>query len=223
MLRIGVKSTLDSLINSLDAFSPEQFPFAVSRALNRTAEQARDEVKAAIPGEFILRRNWIRMGIRYRPALKDNLVALVFSRDPFMARQEYGGEKRPKLGGRYVAIPMKGARPDPHDLIPVGMLPASMPRALYRTSRKTGLPHASNKGPQGAAFILRARDGQLYLVRRQGRVLQFLYALKDETEVRPRLHMGEITLRVVRQQFARNLMLSVREAMATRRTGGSPE
>ncbi len=221
MLQIGVQSTVDRLIASLDAFSPDQFPFTVAKALTKTAQDAQAAVREAMPVEFILRRDWIVKGIRIEPARKDHLVALVYSKDPFMGRQEYGGEKMPKLGGRYIAIPMKGARPSDRDLIPTELLPQNMPRGLYRTSRRTGLPHASNQGPHGAAFIMRATDGRMYLVRRLGKTLQFLYRLEDAAEVRPRLNMREITLRVVHQRFARNLMVAAREAMATRRAGGA--
>ncbi len=219
MLQIGVQSTIDRVIAGLDAFSPDQFPFAVAKALTKTAQDAQAAVREAMPAEFILRRDWIVKGIRIEPARKDHLIALVYSKDPFMGRQEYGGEKTPKLGGRYIAIPMPGARPSDRDLIPTELLPQNMPRGLYRTSRRTGMPHASNKGPHGAAFILRATDGRLYLVRRQGKALKFLYRLEDTAEVRPRLNLREITLRVVRQRFARNLVVAAREAMASRREG----
>lgn len=219
MLEIGVKSSLDKLIASLDAFAPDQFPFAVAKALTATAKEAQAAVRAAMPAEFILRRQWIVEGIRIRAARKDDLTALVFSKDPFMGRQEYGGEKLPKLGGRYIAVPL-AARPDDRMLIPKELLPANMPRAVYTTS-KTGKRVASREGPKGAAFILPAADGRLYLARRLGRTLQLLYLLVDEAEVQPRLRMGETTLGVVRQRFAKNLTIAIREAMATRREGGS--
>ena len=221
MLQIGVQSTVDRLIASLDAFSPDQFPFTVAKALTKTAQDAQAAVREAMPSEFILRRDWIVKGIRIEAARKDHLVALVYSKDPFMGRQEYGGEKMPKLGGRYIAIPMAGARPNDRELIPTDLLPQNMPRGLYRPSRRTGLPVASNRGPHRAAFILRATDGRMYLVRRTGRSLKFLYRLDDTTEVRPRLNLREITLHVVRQRFIHNLLEATREAMATRRVGAT--
>ena len=58
-------------------------------------------------------------------------------------------------------------------------------------------------------------------MRREGGSLQFLYLLKPEAEVKPRLRLAEITMEVVKRQFSKNLMIAVREAMATRRAGGT--
>lgn len=222
MIQIGVKSNIDRLIASLDAFSPDQFPFAVAKALTKTAQDARDEVRKEMPAHFTLRRTkFILSGITIEPARKDHLVALVLDRQAFMAKQEYGELRVPTLGGHFIAIPMSGVRPTPHSLVPTELRPRNLPRAAYATSKKTGMPYASRKGPKGAAFILRADSGLNYLVRREGGSLQFLYLLKPEADVKPRLRLAEITMEVVKQRFSKNLMIAIRDAMATRRAGGT--
>ncbi|MGA7973557.1 MAG: hypothetical protein WCA36_12195, partial [Pseudolabrys sp.] len=91
----------------------------MAKALTKTAQDARDEVRAAMPSEFILRRErFMLSGVTILGARKDNLSAFVYDRQSFMARQEYGGEKAPKLGGRYIAIPLAGARPSDRELVP---------------------------------------------------------------------------------------------------------
>lgn len=220
MIEIGVKSTLGKLVASLDAFEPDQLPFSIARALTRTAIEAQAAVRLAMPSEFTIRRDWIQRGIQVQGATKSDLRAIVFSRDKFMGRQEYGGEKVPKLGGHYVAVPL-AARPNPMMLIPKELLPANMPQATYVTSRKTGLSVASREGVKGAAFILHARDGRTYLARRTVGKLQLLYALIDGAHVPKRLNMGPITYQVVRRRFEKNFMESAMIAMKTRREGGS--
>ncbi|WP_234729707.1 hypothetical protein [Acidocella facilis] len=217
MIRIGVKSDIDKLVASLSAFDETQLPYTIALALTRTAQDARAEVTAAMPGEFILRRTWILQGIRIKAARKDNLVATVYSRDPFMARQEYGGNKVSMDGGRNIAIPL-AARPDPRALIPEELLPANLGRAEYTISKNGNL--VTKKGTGGAAFRM-VSNGKTYLALRTAAGLKMMYLLVPSAHITPRLNLGEITQRVVRERFAENFLAAAREAMATRRVGGT--
>jgi hypothetical protein len=218
MLRIGVKSDLAKLKNMLSAFDDTQLPYTVSRALTKTAQDAQAEVKAQMPSEFILRRDWIVQGIRIVPARKDNLVAMIYSKDSFMGRQEYGGQKIPMDGGKSIAVPL-AARPNDRDIIPTALLPANLGKAVYTISKKSG-KEITMKGTGGAAFRLVSR-GRTFLALRTAAGLQMMYELFPSTHVKPRLQLGEITLRVVKQRFAQNFFAAARQAMATRRNGGS--
>ncbi|MDE1906638.1 MAG: hypothetical protein KGH75_09340 [Rhodospirillales bacterium] len=212
-----MKSNIDKLVASLSAFDERQLPYTIALALTRTAQEAREAVTAAMPGEFILRRTWILQGIRIVPAKKDNLVATIYSRDPFMARQEYGGQKIPMDGGRNIAIPL-AARPDPRALIPEELLPANLGMAEYTVSHNGNL--VTKKGTGGAAFRM-VSNGKTYLALRTAAGLKMMYLLVPSAHITPRLNMGEITMRVVKQRFAHNFILAAREAMATRRNGGA--
>lgn len=217
MIRIGVKSNIDKLVASLSAFDERQLPYTIARALTATAKESQEQVVAAMPSEFILRRDWIVKGIRVQPAKKDNLVAIIYSRDPFMARQEYGGQKIPMDGGRNIAIPL-AARPDPRGIIPDELLPANLGMAEYTISRNGKV--VTKKGTGGAAFRM-VSNGKTYLALRTASGLKMMYLLMPSAHITPRLNMGEITMRVVKQRFAHNFILAAREAMATRREGGS--
>ena len=217
MIRIGVKSDIDKLAASLSAFDPQQLPFTIARALTATAKEAQAEVVAAMPSEFILRRDWILKGIRVQAARKDSLVAIIYSRDPFMARQEYGGQKIPMDGGRNIAIPL-AARPDPRGIIPEALLPANLGMAEYTISRNGNL--VTKKGTGGAAFRM-VSNGHTYLARRTAAGLKMMYLLVPSAHITPRLNLGEITQRVVRERLAQNFIAAAREAMATRREGGA--
>lgn len=217
MIRLGVKSDIDKLAAGLSAFDPQQLPYTIARALTATAKEAQAQVVAAMPSEFILRRDWILKGIRVQAAKKDNLVATLYSQDPFMARQEYGGQKIPMDGGKNIAIPL-AARPDPRGIIPEELLPANLGMAEYTVSRNGNL--VTKKGTGGAAFRM-VSNGRTYLALRTAAGLKMMYLLVPSAHITPRLNMGEITMRVVKQRFAHNFILAAREAMATRRAGGT--
>lgn len=220
MLQISVKSTLDKLRASLSAFDDDQLPYTVAKALTATAKDAQEAVQAAMPSEFILRRNWIVQGIRVDPARKNNLVATVYSKDPFMGRQEYGGQKIPMDGGRHIAIPL-AARPNDANIIPSRLLPDNLGRAVYTISRNGNV--VPMKGTGGTAFKMMA-NGVTYLALRTGAGkagLAMMYLLLPSTTVKPRLNLGEITLKTVGQRFAMNFFAAARDAMATRRAGGT--
>lgn len=218
MLTIGVKSDLAELRNMLTAFEDDQLPYTVARALTQTAMQARDEVRVAMRSEFTIRRDWVVTHISILMARKDNLQAMVYSSDPFMGRQEYGGEKIPMDGGKNIAVPL-AARPNKGSIIPASLLPQNLGKSEYTISLRSG-KEIVKKGTGGAAFRL-ISNGKTYLALRTAAGLQMMYLLVPMTLVKPRLNLTEITLRVVKQRFAENFFKAANEAMATRRTGGS--
>ncbi|GAA0599197.1 hypothetical protein GCM10009099_40360 [Caenispirillum bisanense] len=87
---------------------PKQTQFAVALALTRTAKDAQAEVIKSLGQKFTIRTAWVSKGIRIKPATKQKLEAVVFSKDDFMALQETGGEKTAR-DGKAIARPY-GAR-----------------------------------------------------------------------------------------------------------------
>ncbi|MDE8343757.1 MAG: hypothetical protein POG24_08055 [Acidocella sp.] len=218
MIQIGVKSDIEKLVASLSAFDEKQLPYTVSRAINMTLLDAQQQVQLRMPGEFILRRTWIVKGIKVVFSHKTNLVGMIFSRDPFMARQEYGGNKIPMDGGKNIAVPL-AARPNASSLIPKALLPANLGKASYTISLKSG-KEVARKGIAGTAFRL-VSNGKTYLALRTAAGLQMMYLLVPSTTVKPRLNLGEITQAVVKERFAINFFEAAKQAMATRRAGGN--
>jgi hypothetical protein len=216
MITIGVKSTIRKTIAALSAFDEKQFPFAVSKALNDTAYEARKAIQAAMPSEFTIRRDFVIEGVVVESATKQNLVATVFDRDDFMARQEYGGEKVSINGTSMIAVPLSGAF-DRNAIIPNDMRPKNLANTLT--------PKGGKRGVDTTARIT-VHNGDQFLVRINplaGKTnrLQFLYRLMPSATVKPRFNMAEITYKVVRARFGPNLAASTALAMATRREGGT--
>lgn len=217
MIRIGLKSDIEKLTASLSAFNPDQLPFTIATALNRTAEQSKEAVVAAMPSEFILRREFIKTGVLVQYAKKDSLTAIVYDRDKFMERQESGADKIPMDGGKNLAVPL-AARPNPHEIIPEELLPANLGKAEYTVSRN-GRP-ITKRGSGNAAFRM-VSNGRTYLALRTSAGLQMMYLLIPVAKISPRLRLAEITMRIVKENFAQNFVEAARNAMATRREGGN--
>jgi hypothetical protein len=107
-IQSNIKQAVAKLQSITDA---KQLPFAIARALTVTARDVQDEVRNNLAQRFTLRNNWVRQGIQIQRATKQNLEAMVFSRDAFMGLQEVGGAKSPL--GNYLAVPTSLVRRTP--------------------------------------------------------------------------------------------------------------
>lgn len=85
----------------------KQIPFATALALTRTAKEVQREEIAHIRTAFTVRGSWLREGGRFGagivPALKENLVAVVESRAPWLEAHEEGTTRRSARRGERVA------------------------------------------------------------------------------------------------------------------------
>ncbi|MDZ5647168.1 hypothetical protein [Nitrospirillum sp. BR 11828] len=207
MLQIDVSSSIDQAVSLLRAFDPEQLPYAVALALTNTAKDAQEAVRASMPAHFTLRRDWVVQGIRIVPATKQLPVAMVYSRDQFMALQETGGLKIPH--GKHIAIPLPAVRPTPTALIAKDDLPRNiLPTLRAKGGGLTAVVTMKN----GHKFIARLRNGA-----GKGNRLDLLYYLVDDATLKPRLGLEDITRKVVDRRFVQHLDAALTQAMRTAR------
>jgi hypothetical protein len=196
-VRIRVSDDVKRFTRDMDEAANRQVPFALARALTRTAQDAQGDVRSDLPRRFTIRNTWVSRGIRITPATKAKPEAIVGSLEPFMARQETGGPKRAR-SAHHVAVPVKAKR-NKRDIIPKGQRPAAL------------------KGKPGIFKIVTASGAGI--MRREGKQrypLQILYWLKSDVTVRPRFGFQETTADTVRKRFGLNFVASLSDAMGHR-------
>lgn len=211
-MQFSVQTDIDRAIKQLASITEaQQLRFAVAAALTDTAKDGQAEVRRNMRRRFTIRRQWVINGIRIRPASKRDLESWVYSIDPFMGRQEHGGEKKPAQD-THLAIPYQ-ARKNPQAIIRQADLPQHLgKKEIEIVNRKGGKRTIKGKG--GEAFKFET-GGITYLVRRRGAKLEFLYALKTEAKIEPRLGLADDVRMIARTRFTRHLQRRMEIAMRT--------
>lgn len=212
MLNIKVDG-VQELIDSLDDLSRRELPFAVAKALTKTAQDVQAQVLADLPGKFTLRTGWSSprtpFGFKIEKATKQSWTAKVYTKAPWMMLQEAGGIKT--APGKRLAIPF-----------------------VFRSSLKPGIVFGAkrtkrdliqskdkprNLGP--GTFELKSKSGNVMLAQRTGKgkrsVLRILYALEPQANVKRRLFFGETAQAVVDTKWRGNMADALEYAIRTSR------
>ena len=117
----------------------KQINYGTAVGLTRTAKEGQAAVQGALRGKFTIRNAWLTnspIAIKITPATQATQFAEVYTKAPFMQRQDEGGEKIPYKN--YLAIPIiPFARPSKNALIPKRNLPSNLKNAFILTT-KTG-------------------------------------------------------------------------------------
>lgn len=87
----------------------DQFPFAISLALNRTAKLARAQLVRELSNHFTVRNDFTKRGVGFEPSNKRDLRVTIFGKHDYLEVHNTGGQ-RPSGGQPISAIPF-GARP----------------------------------------------------------------------------------------------------------------
>ncbi|HNU20372.1 MAG TPA: Rpn family recombination-promoting nuclease/putative transposase [Hydrogenophilus thermoluteolus] len=119
MLELTLRIDMERIDQQL-AQLPRHAQVGIAEALTRTALDARDAVRETPPQRFTLRRPWVAQGIGALPATPRRLVAVVYSRDRFMALRLLV-----YVGLLYQDLVKRG------ELTATGQLPPVLPIVLY--------------------------------------------------------------------------------------------
>jgi hypothetical protein len=139
MSMINVRITLDpGWQKHLATLRKSSVNVAAAKALTFTAQDARDALKAEAPGLFVLRRNWIVGGIRYKPASGGRLNAVVGSIDKYMERHVVGANMNGKDAAKKLVRTRRGGKGN--KLATGGILIKPYPSAAPRRTRSTAVP-----------------------------------------------------------------------------------
>ena len=184
-----------------------QAPYAMSLALNATANEAQTAIRGGLSA-FTLRRKTFVENTIYRQrgvdfATKTKLEATVRvnpARD-FLAQHEDGGQKTARVG-THVAIPLPSVQPDRTAVVPRRLRPAAL-----RTNgqvRKIVTPNG--------VFLVRNRPGK-GKGRLDGWRTEFLYELKRSVPLRPRLGFHVHAQKAIDASFQRHALNGIDRAI----------
>lgn len=219
-MELNVQHNIDQAIARLRTLSPRQAPFIISKALNAVAKDVQQSVKDSLPGSFTIRNNWTAKGIRFKGSSKDNLTAEVYTKDYYMKRQQYGGEKGNQggsyqVGSSFTGVDSKGRRY--RRISAPGMVAVPMPD-LKRTGRGIVRGRDTPKGLGNKGFVIKS-GANTYLAVRTGRgknkQVKLYYHLRNETKVLPKLKMDVIGQKVVARRFNKHLEDAIAFAFAS--------
>jgi len=190
---------LDATKQSLSDIE-RQLPFATALALTRTAKEIQREEIAHIRSAFTVRGSWLReggkFGVGITPASKQDLVAVVESRAPWLEVHEDGTTRTP--AGSHFAIPQAIIRRTKTQVIAKSHRPKALKRA-FKVETKKGIPLLLQRIGRGKRSILRV-----------------MYQLTGKAKIEPRLRFietgREVVERVWKQIFSEALDHAIRTA-----------
>lgn len=168
-----------------------QLPFIASKALNKTAVGARDEVKRNLPRRFKLRNHWTAGGIQARTSSKTNLVASIVA-PSYMAIQEDGGQRKPNAGKMLAAPAFQTSRPIPK---------AERPKSLLARRKAFFI----NYGGEGSGIFERTGNG--------ANDIKLLYWLKPTQDYEARFNFEQDIRQHVSTHFGANFAVAFAESM----------
>lgn len=208
-----VKLIIDGL-KKVDAAlerAEKEIQFATAKGLTKSAQDVQAAVIAKLPEQFTLRTGWYKpntpYGFKIRMATKQDLVAVVYTKAPWMLLQEEGGVK--KVSGKRLAVPLEYKQ---------GAVPG-VAYGVRRTKRdlivKSQKPRNLSNG-----FVIKGKSGDL-LAQRTGKgkrsMLRILYALEQQATIKKRLGFEDTARKVLREVWRKNFSDALDYALKTSR------
>jgi len=188
-----VESNIKEILNYTDALK-KQLPFALSKALNSTAERIRESTLKGASDVLTLRGNWwkprTKYGFNVKPSTKTRLVADIYTKADWMVMQEEGGIKSAK---GMIAIPTVDVKRNKKDIITKG----NRPRAV--------------KG----AFKVTSKNGNEFIAKRVRGKLVVLYWLEMKATIKGVYQFHDIAHKTFNEFMSKDLGDAIEYAMRT--------
>jgi hypothetical protein len=204
-----------------------QVPYAISVALNTTANDAQAAIRQTLNGHFTLRREAFIKQTIYRGrddfAKKDRLVATVRvnpARD-VLAKFETDTEKRPRRSNK-IAIPVF-RQETPKKVIGKND-PRSLPRVMALIDQQGGKEVGPFKKAQRKAkarqsfYLLTSKRGDRYVMERTGpENTRVLYAFRRRVPIKPVLRFRATANAEAERKWEQNVSAAINRAIETMR------
>lgn len=249
MLTIQLDTT--QIAEALNVLGAQEFPFAVSKALNDLGIRAADAERAVARANFTIRNEGVlKYGIvRSKQATKRDLsVDVNVSQRMAGPREAFGYLKKFEQGGVKGPLPgvmgNPGADKDTTVAVPTSEVRKTRKGVIVRTSRIASLnlrPEPGTKRIIGdrRAFIIKSRTGRsagvivqrvrLTRKRKMGPHqvghdpgLRVLYVLERTVPIRPILHFQQTMERVAREQWPDAWQQAIEYSLRTMRADKRP-
>ena len=178
-----------------------QIPFAFSLALNETIEDVQGELIDDLPSTFTIRSKWTAKGIRIKGATKKRLIAVVGSRDSYMALQATGGTYSRYGDFRKHAVPVRARRNKA----------SKTPRSRWPSALIAKGAFIADFGSGSAVWMATKHKNP------KRRKLRLMYRLVDSITVPQRWDLEGTLRKVVRREWRGNVARGLRQALQTRR------
>jgi hypothetical protein len=192
-----VSSNSDEVLITIQNIG-KQLPFAISKALNSTAEKMRTDTLQGAKAVLNIRGSWsnprTKFGFNVKPSTKDNLTAEIYTKADWMVMQEDGGVKTAK---GMIAIPTAEVRRNKNDIITKGNRP---------------------KMAKGA-FKVTMKDGKQFIAKRVGRGknkrLVILYWLEKRANIKGVYKFHDIGMKTFKYNIESDMKSAIDYALAT--------
>ncbi len=189
----------------------KQLPFATSKAINETAFIVQDKEVINIQEKFTTRTKWFkkrtRFGVNVKTSNKRNLIATIFSRAPWLKKQEEGGIKvhpkqTPIIKKKVLLMPEKSIRKEKSRLIPKRFQPAK----LLADPKKNRVFFIDTPG--GGLLLQRKGKGK-------SAKTKVLFFAEERAKVPPILKFEETGEKVVQKTYKKNFGKALAFAIRT--------
>ncbi|WP_454731854.1 MULTISPECIES: hypothetical protein [Cupriavidus] len=208
-----VNVDMRSVIRAFDDAQERQMPFAAARGLTRLAGLVRDAETAEIVRAFDNPVPFTRAAIGTSSATKALLEASVFVKDRqavYLRTEVEGGQREQKtferLFGKGIAVPSVGAK-----LNQYGNLTRGTIKKIAAELNSSGEAKRYFLGqPRGASL-----PAGIYDRGSRGRDLIPVLVFTTRAQYEPRLRFLEVAETTARENFAREMLMAWRDALAT--------
>lgn len=185
----------------LSGFALRQLPFALSLALNATAEDVKRNADKALARRLDRPTRFTLRAFRVLRSTKRRLASAVFAMDrqaAYLVWAERGGERKPT--GKAIVVPV-GMRTNAHGNIPRGGVKGALakPGVFSGRAGKRRAPGIYERKPTGG--------------------LRLLIAYTPRAGYRPRLRFGEDAAKTARARMPVHFERAMRRALETAKPG----
>jgi hypothetical protein len=204
---INLKSNIDEVIRNLRYMRRDQIPYAISLAVNQTAQDIATEVTNEMPKHIdkptpFTMKAYVNASGKWKGkrANKRDLTAIIQAgqiQAEYLAFQVYGGTRKPKKTA--ILVPTLKA-----------------PRNQYGNLSRANLKKYAQ--PTGKLFHAGAKENkEPGVYRNNKKTIEMLAAYELETQYEPRFPIYKIAESRARQVIERNVYQSIQKALATAR------